>query len=121
MSHIVTIQTQLRDPAAITAACRRLGLPEPVQGRAELYAGQTAEGLLVQLPDWTYPIAIDVASGSIQHDNFGGNWGDISQLHKFLQSYAVERVRLEARGKGYTVTEQQLGDGSVKLQIQEGA
>lgn len=121
MSHIVTIQTQLRDPAAIAAACRRLGLAEPVQGKAELYAGQTAAGLLVQLPGWTYPIAIDTANGSIQHDNYGGAWGNPSALARFLQAYAVEKVRLEARGKGYAVTEQQLGDGSVKLQILEGA
>lgn len=28
MSHIVTIQTTIHDPAAATAACRRLGLAE---------------------------------------------------------------------------------------------
>jgi hypothetical protein len=47
MSHIVRIQTQLRDPVAIAAACRRLGLAAPVQGRAQFYAGPTVEGLLV--------------------------------------------------------------------------
>jgi hypothetical protein len=34
-----------------------------------------------------------------------------------LQSYAIEVCRLAARQKGYTVTEQPLADGSVKLQI----
>ena len=34
MSHIVTIRTEVRDPAAVAAACRRLGLPEPVHGTA---------------------------------------------------------------------------------------
>ena len=29
MSHIVAIQTKVRDPAAVTAACRRLGRPRP--------------------------------------------------------------------------------------------
>jgi hypothetical protein len=120
MSHIVTIQTQLRDPVAISAACQRLGLAAPVHGTAQLYAGQTAEGLLVQLPGWKYPIAIDI-QGHVQHDNFQGHWGDIAELHKFQQAYAVEMVRLQARKKGYVVTEQQLQDGSVKLQIQEGA
>src|SRR5690349_10885380 len=32
MSHIVSIKTELRDPEAVRAACRRLNLPEPVQG-----------------------------------------------------------------------------------------
>ena len=45
MSHIVTVQTEVRDHAAVAAACRRLALPEPVHGAAQLYSGQ-AEGLL---------------------------------------------------------------------------
>jgi hypothetical protein len=34
--------------------------------------------------------------------------------------YAVEKCRIEANQKGYAVTEQQLQDGSVRLQIVEG-
>ena len=37
LSHIVTIKTEVRDPAAVAAACRRLALPEPVQGTAKLF------------------------------------------------------------------------------------
>ena len=48
MSHIVAIQTQIRDPAALAAACRQLGLAEPVVGAARLYSG-TATGLIVRL------------------------------------------------------------------------
>jgi hypothetical protein len=35
--------------------------------------------------------------------------------------YAVEKARQEARKKGYQVTEQALEDGSIRLQIVEGA
>jgi hypothetical protein len=49
VSHIVTIQTEVRNPAAVTAACRRLGLPEPVRGTAKLFEGEAA-GLLDQSP-----------------------------------------------------------------------
>ena len=42
MSHIVSIKTRLHDQVAISAACRRLGLAEPVLGTATMYAGQTA-------------------------------------------------------------------------------
>jgi hypothetical protein len=38
-----------------------------------------------------------------------------------MQLYAVERTKLEARKKGYQISEQQLSDGSIKLQIREGA
>jgi hypothetical protein len=38
-----------------------------------------------------------------------------------MQAYAVERARLEARRKGYALQETVLQDGSIKLQILEGA
>jgi hypothetical protein len=55
VSHIVQIQAEARDLAAVAAACRRLGLPEPVRGTAKLFSGQ-ANGLLVRLPGWLYPL-----------------------------------------------------------------
>jgi hypothetical protein len=119
LSHIVTISTQLRDPAAIAAACRRLGLPEPVQGRATLFAGE-AEGLLVRLPGWVYPVVCDVTTGAARFDNYSGAWGDPAQLDRFVQAYAVEKAKIEARKKGYAVTEQALTDGSIKLTVQVG-
>lgn len=45
-------------------------------------------------------------------------WGDQKEMDRFLQAYAIERARIEARKKGYTVTEQALSDGSVKLSVQ---
>ena len=49
MSHIVTIQTQVRDPAAIRAACERLKLPHPVYGETRLFSGSQT-GWQVFLP-----------------------------------------------------------------------
>jgi len=37
-----------------------------------------------------------------------------------VYSCCVEKAKLEARKKGYTVTEQTINDGSIKLQIIEG-
>jgi hypothetical protein len=120
VSHIVTVQTKLHDPVAIAAACQRLGLPAPVQGTAELFSGK-ATGLIVRLPGWEYPAVIDVATGEVRYDNFEGAWGEQKHLDRFLQAYAVERARLEARKKGYGVSEQALQDGSIKLTIMEVA
>ena len=119
MSHIVTIKTEVRDGAAVAAACRRLALPEPAMGTAQLYSGQ-AEGLLVRLPDWLYPIVIDTASGAIRYDNYSGVWGDEQHLHRFVQAYVVERSRIEARKKSYATTEQSLADGSIMVEIEVG-
>ncbi len=120
MSHLVTIQTKIHDPAAVAAACQRLNLAAPVQGTAKLYSGE-ATGLLIQLPGWRYPAVIDTLTGVVHFDDFEGHWGDRQHLHHFLQMYSVERAKLEARKKGYQVNEQALQDGSIKLRIMEGA
>ena len=120
MSHIVTIKTRVHDSAAVSAACTRLGLPTPKQGTARLFSGECA-GLLVLLPGWQYPAVIDTQTGNVNYDNFEGHWGDQQQLNKFLQMYAVEKAKLEARKKGFQVSEQTFQDGSIKLQIIEGA
>jgi hypothetical protein len=119
MSHVVSLQTKLHDPAAVAAACQRLNLAPPQQGTAQLYSGE-AEGLMVQLPGSQYPIVIDTLSGGVRYDNFEGRWGAQEQLDRFVQLYAVERAKLEARKKGYTVSEHSLQDGSIKLNIIEG-
>jgi hypothetical protein len=120
MSHVVTIATRVHDPAAVAAACRRLNLPEPVQGKARLYSGEV-EGLVVQLPGWQYPAVFDTLTGTVRFDNYAGRWGDQKEMDRFLQAYAVEKARLEARKKGYAFTEQQLADGSIRLQIREAS
>ncbi|HVS38471.1 MAG TPA: hypothetical protein VMS17_23130 [Gemmataceae bacterium] len=120
MSHVVTIKTRVHDPAAVAAACARLNLPAPVQGKAKLYSGE-AEGLLLQLPGWRYPAVIDAATGVVAYDNFAERWGEQKHLDRFLQLYAVEKTKLEARKRGCQVSEQSLQDGSVKIQIIEAA
>jgi hypothetical protein len=121
MSHIVSIATKLRDPAAIAAACQRLGLAAPEHGSLQLFAGQGATGWAVRLPDWRYPAVIDLATGEVQFDNFGGHWGDARQLDRFVQAYAVEKAKLEARKQGHSVSEQLLADGSIQVRIQTAA
>ena len=119
MSHIVTIQTQVRDEAAVFAACRRRQLAEPVQGQHRLFNSEV-KGLAVQLRDWHYPVVCQLESGELQYDNFGGRWGEQRELDGFIQAYAVERTRIEARKRGHTITEQALTDGSIKLTVQIG-
>ena len=116
MSHIVTIETRVHDSAALTAACRRLGLAEPIYGNVQLFSAD-ATGLSVRLPGWQYPIVVDTVAGSIKYDNYEGRWGDPAELGRLLQMYAVEKAKLEARKKGYCVSEQARQDGSIVLQI----
>jgi hypothetical protein len=119
MSHIVEIKTEVRDAVAIGSACQRLKLEAPTQGTAKLFSS-SATGVIVKLPGWRYPVVFTTASGEAQFDNYNGRWGKQARLDQFLQAYAVEKARLEARRKGHTVTEQALADGSIKLTVSVG-
>ena len=117
MSHIVTIKTEVRDPAAVAAACLRLGLPEPVHGTAKLFEGE-ATGLLVRLPDWLYPAVVHIEHrpGPVRQLQRGAGAGRSTSTAS-SRRYAVEKARIEARKRGHSVVEQALADGSVKLTI----
>ena len=119
MSHIVEIQTRVKDAAAVRAACQRLKLEQPSHGTVKLFSGE-ATGLIVKLPDWKYPVVFDTVSGEAKFDNYGGTWGHQEQLDHFLQIYAVEATKIQARKQGHCVAEQNLADGSIKLTVNAG-
>jgi hypothetical protein len=119
LSHIVSIETQVTDAAAVRSACQRLGLAQPEHGTVRLFSDE-ATGLAVQLPDWRYPVVAELRTGTLKFDNYNGRWGEQKHLDAFLQLYAVEKAKIEARRKGHTCTEQQLADGSIKLTINVG-
>jgi hypothetical protein len=80
-----------------------------------------ATGHCVQLPRWRYPIVCDTVAGTVQYDNYEGHWGEQRHLDALMQMYAVEKSALEARRQGYTVIEQPLANGSIKLTVQVGS
>jgi hypothetical protein len=116
LSHIVTIKTEVRDATAVRAACQRLRLPQPTEGKHRLFSGEVT-GLAVQLPAWRYPVVCQLATGQLRYDNYQERWGKQVELDRFLQRYAAEKALLEARRRGHSVTESQLADGSIKLTI----
>jgi len=119
LSHIVEIKTEIRDEQAIRAACVRLQLAAPEHKTVRLF-NATATGLCVQLPAWNYPLVCNLQTGQVQYDNYGGNWGEQKHLNSFLQAYAVEKTRIEARRKGHRVSECKLEDGSIKITVHVG-
>ena len=119
MSHVVSIETEIRDVSALLAACRRLGLTEPMLEKTRLFREEVT-GYCVQLPDWRYPVVCDLANGKVNFDNYGGHWGEQRQLDALLQAYAAESVKLQARKQGHSIREQSLTDGSIKLTINVG-
>ena len=121
MSHLVTISTQVRDAEAVKAACKRLNLAAPVKGTVKMFDGHSVTGWQVNLPNWRYPVVCDTDAGAVHYDNYRGNWGDQSHLDRFMQAYAASKATIEAKRKGYRVSESSRPDGSIKLTIQVGA
>ena len=60
MSHIVQIQTQVRDEVAVQAACSRLHLPRATRGTFQLYSTEET-GLGIELPRWKYPVVANLS------------------------------------------------------------
>jgi hypothetical protein len=119
MSHIVEIKTEIRDEQAVRAACVRLQLASPEHKQARLFS-TTATGLCVELVGWRYPVVCNLESGQVSYDNYNGAWGRQEELNKFLQGYAVEKTKIEARKKGHSVSETRLQDGSIRVSVRVG-
>jgi hypothetical protein len=119
LSHIVEIKTEIRDEQAVRAACIRLQLAPPETKTVRLFSA-TATGLCVQLPGWTYPVVANLQTGSLQFDNYNGHWGEQAKLNQFLQAYAVEKAKIDARRKGHSVSETRLEDGSIRVTVRVG-
>ena len=84
MSHVVHVQTEIRDVQALQAACQRLHLQPPVLETVELFSGQ-ATGYAVRLPAWKYAAVCHVETGTVEFDNYGGRWGQQCELDNLLQ------------------------------------
>ena len=120
MSHFTTIKTQIKDIAALRAACQEMGFTLLQNADARGYMNNTRKGnwviklhgpydiALNQQQDGTYGLTTDWWNGHVEKEG-GKDYG------KLLQLYGVHKASIEARKKGYTVLRQAKQDGSVKL------
>lgn len=122
MSHFTSIQTQIRDVAALRAACQEMGLAVEAHAHARGYSANKIQGdLVIRLKgpydiavnhqqDGTFGLTCDWYAGHVERE-VGAGYG------RLLQLYGVHKAMAEARRKGYTTRRQILGDGSIKLVI----
>ena len=122
MSHFTTIQTQIKDIAALREACRELGVDLIENAVARGYGSSNQKGEYVirlkgpydiavnRQPDGTYGLTTDWYDDHVEKE-VGTSYG------RLLQLYGVHKARIEAQRKGYTVRRQTLGDGAIKLTI----
>lgn len=131
MSHYSEVKIEFRDRAALAAALTRLGFAEKVEVHQEAqslygYQGDRREqqahiiirrqhvGLAAndigfeRQSDGTYRAWI--SDYDKNHNGYNDAW-----LGLLKQAYGVERAKVEAKKKGYRVTEQQQEDGRIRL------
>lgn len=137
MSHTVTVKFQVNDHAALDMAVGRLenvnfvapgqhsrgGMQvvhslDEARGKHRIYSGEY-EGVGIQLPGWNYPAIVNLETGEIKYDNYGGSWGKQEELDGLCQAYAIEKTRNEALAHGMSMTEEVLENGEVRLTIND--
>lgn len=122
MSHFATVETQIRDAAALKTACAEMGLEVLENAVARGYGSNNIKGELVIRLKGPYDIALNRqpnGSFGLTTDWWGGHVEtEVGKDYgRLLQLYAVHKAQIEARKKGLTIRRQALGDGSIKLVI----
>ena len=127
MSHLVSIEIELRDLDAVNAACRemkktlvRAAAGKKVQGRT--WAGALVDCdayikldgpydlLLTRQPNGTYKPQADLWGGHVENELGKG-------CKRLTQLYGVCKTELAARKLGHTVARQVLKNGSINVMI----
>ena len=93
---------------ALRLACQRIDV-EMGTGTFNLFNTRET-GMAVYLKDWKYPVVVK-ENGELAYDNYEGRWGDEAQLNKLKAYYGLEKAKIEARKKGYSVYERCVTNG----------
>ena len=116
MSHISKIELEVRDLGILSQACKRLGL-NLIRGQQTFkwYSKDSPCDHAIKVPGANYEIGVinNIGSYELSCDFYDSNIekaiGRKGGLLK--QAYAVEKTKIEARKKGYSVMERQTDTG----------
>ena len=121
MSHISKIELEVKDLGVLSQACGRLGL-SLIRDRKTFtwYGRDSACDHAIRIPGATYEVGVIRKDGryELQCDFYdAGIEKAIGRQGGLLkQAYAVEKTKLEARRKGYTVLEKKTETG-IRLHV----
>ncbi|MGB9886489.1 MAG: DUF1257 domain-containing protein [Moorellales bacterium] len=118
MSHFTAVQAEIRDLEAAYLAALRCGAVEVLANApCRWFYGQEQKEIVIRLPgkydaalerqaDGTWRLTADWYRGHVaRHLGAEGS--------RFLQLYAVEKAKLEAKRRGFSVVEEQVGEDVV--------
>ena len=128
MSHFTTIQTQIRDVAALADACVELGVKLVANTICRGYAGVTRKAPHVIKLNGPYDIAVDPSPEKDGSFGLTTDWwdGHVAKevgvgYGRLLQSYGVHKTIREARSRGLRTTRRVEADGSILLTLEGGS
>jgi hypothetical protein len=117
VSHTTTIELEIKSLSALATACRETATPYEELTSVRLFDGTLIEDCFAFTPQgWRFPVA--AKNGQLKYDNYEGAWGDVAELNRVKQRYAVNVQKEAARSRGYRVREERLTDGRVKLVVE---
>jgi hypothetical protein len=102
--------------------CKKMGLQYKKGPVSEsLYSGRNVKGdFSFNLPGWTYPVVVQDGGETLKFDNYGGSWGNNSELDKLKQEYAACLCEDEVCEMGFEITDRvMLDDGTIELTCTE--
>ena len=131
MSHYSEVQIELTDECCLVAALSRLGFTGAVEVHREAQSLNGYQGdaraqkahIIIRLqhlgpaandlgferqPDGKYRVW--VSDYDRKYNKYDDAW-----MGRLKQAYGVEKARVEAKKKGYRVSEQKLDDGRIRL------
>lgn len=138
MSHLTTVQTQLRDKEAIKEAAKTLGIEVVEHAKARFFMGHSGFcDLVLKLPgrydlglklndkgDYDFICDEELIGGKYGTDGYGRSDAGrrlIGEEGRRLKvEYAFAILQAEARRKGRTIQRQELPNGRIRVVMQGG-
>lgn len=128
MSHFTTIQTRIRDLAALSEACTEFEVSLVPNADCRGFAGITRKAPHVIRLKGPYDIAVDPSDSNDGTYGFTTDWWDghvareVGEGYgRLLQSYGVHKTMREAQLRGLRTTRKIEADGSILLTLEGGA
>ena len=128
MSHFTTIQTQIRDLAALDDACAEMDLKLVQNANCRGYAGITRQAPHVIKLKGPYDIAVDPSPEQDGTYGLTTDWWDGHAARevgigygRLLQTYGVHKTIREASSRGLRATRRQEADGSILVTLEGGS
>ena len=128
MSHFATIQTQIRDIAALADACVELGLQLVPDSTCRGYAGTVRAAPYVIKLRGPYDIAVEPSAEKDGSYGLTTDWwdGHVAKevgagFGRLIQSYGVHKTIREAALRGLRTTRRTEADGTILLTLEGGS